>query len=114
MSLIWASRGRSWGFRFLRTAGIPDPLPVYETAFSGIEDMPQVWRRDGDTVALRLSDPHGRCDQAGRVIPHDFVVFGSLASKVHSIEDGHQEVWPLVADRFAEVWDKAERPAVDG
>ena len=114
MSLIWASRGRSWGFRFLRTAGIPDPIVAYETAFSGIEDLPQVWRRDGDTVALRFSDPQGRCDQAGRVIPHDFVVFGSLASKVHSIEDGQHEVWPLVADRFAEVWDKAELPAVDG
>lgn len=113
MRLIWASRGRSWGFRFLRTAGIPDPLPVYEIAFSGIEDMPQVWRRDGDMVALRLSDPHGRCDQSGRVIPHDFVLFGSLARKVHSIEDGHQEVWPLVADRFAEVWDKAELPTID-
>ena len=114
MSFIWASRGRSWGFRFLRTAGNPDPLPLYETAFSGVEDMPQVWRRNGDLVALRLSDPEGRCDQAGRVIPHDFVVFASLASRVHSTEDGHQEVWPLVADRFAEVWDKAELPAVDG
>lgn len=76
--------------------------------------MPEARRRDGDTVALRLSDPDGRCDQAGRVIPQDFVVFGSLAGKVHSIEDGLHEVWPLVADRFAEVWDKAELPAVDG
>lgn len=114
MSLIWASRGRSWGFRFLRKAGVPDPLTVYEAAFSGIEDLPQVWRRDGDTVALRLTDPLGRCDQAGRLIPHDFVVFGSVASKIHSIQDGHQKVWPLVADRYAEVWDKAELPAVDG
>ncbi|TFD19240.1 hypothetical protein [Cryobacterium sp. TMS1-13-1] len=114
MSLIWASRGRSWGFRFLRTAGLSDPLSVYETEFSGIEDMPQVWRRDGDTVALRLPDPHGRCDQSGRVIRHDFVVFGSLASKVNSIEDGTREVWPRVADRFDEVWDKAELPSVDG
>lgn len=114
MSLIWATRGRSWGFRFLRTAGIEDALPVYEVAFSGIEDVPEAWRRTGDTVALRLSDPDGRCDQAGRIIPHDFVVFGALASKVHSIEVGLYEVWPLVSDRFAEVWDKAEPPAVDG
>lgn len=28
-----------------------------------------------------------RRDQAGRVIPHDFVLFGSLASNVRSIED---------------------------
>ncbi|MET4639567.1 hypothetical protein [Mycetocola sp. 2940] len=114
MSIIWASRGRSWGFRFLRNAGTRDPLPIYETVFSGIEDMPQIWRRDGDTVALRLSDPQGRCDRAGRVILHDFVLFGDLASKVHSIEDGRQEVWPLVADRFAEIWNEAELPAIDG
>lgn len=114
MSLIWASRGRSWGFRFLRTAGKSDPLTGYEIAFAGIEDLPQVWRRDGDTVALRLSDPAGRRDQAGRVIPHDFVVFAPLASKVHSIEDGLQTVWPVVADRFAEIWDRAELPDTDG
>lgn len=48
------------------------------------------------------------------MIPHDFVVFASLASKVHSIEDGHLKIWPLVANRFAEIWDKAELPSADG
>ena len=114
MSLIWASRGRSWGFRFLRQAEIPDPLSVYEAAFSGLEDEKQVWRLVGDSGALRLSDPDGRCDQAGRIITHDFVVIGSLAHKVHSIDDGYREIWPLVADRFADIWDEAEPPEVDG
>ena len=32
---IWATRGRTWGFRFLRTAGRVDPLKLYEAAFRG-------------------------------------------------------------------------------
>jgi hypothetical protein len=114
VSLIWATRGRSWGFRFLRTAGISDPLLDYQTAFSGVADMPQVWRRDAATVALRFPDPLGRHDRAGRVIPHEFIVFEPLASKVQSVEDGVREIWPLVAERFAQTWDKAEPPAIDG
>lgn len=114
MSMIWATRGRQWGFRFLRAAGFSDPLPIYESAFSSVDDASQVMRRNNDVVVLRLSDPNGRRDQSGRVIPHEFVIFEPLASRVHSIDDALQEVWPLVADRFAEVWDKTEVPAIDG
>ena len=32
--LIWATRGRSWGFRFLLNAGLPDPLADYERSFA--------------------------------------------------------------------------------
>ena len=39
MSLIWATRGRTWGFRFLRDGGFPDPLPVYDLAFSRASRM---------------------------------------------------------------------------
>ena len=28
--LIWATRGRSWGFRFLLKGGLSDPLMAYE------------------------------------------------------------------------------------
>jgi hypothetical protein len=114
VSFIWATRGRSWGFRFLRTAGISDPLLDYEAAFAGIEDAPQAWRRDANRVALRFPDPLGRQDRAGRVISHQFVVFEPLADEVHSVEDGLREVWPLVASRFAQVWDKPDPPTVDG
>ena len=31
---IWATRGRTWGFRFLRRGGLEDPLGVYEATFS--------------------------------------------------------------------------------
>jgi hypothetical protein len=43
------------------------------------------------------------------VIPHEFVLSGDLADEVESVEDGLQQVWPLVARVYAGVWD-AERP----
>jgi hypothetical protein len=110
VSLIWATRGRSWGFRFLRSGGFEDPLTVYETAFSGVEDRSEACRRLAETatlpemVALRFPDPSGRRDQAGRVIPHDFVVLRPLADEVDSVEDGRQLIWPLVARDFERVW----------
>ena len=111
MSLIWATRGRAWGFRFLRSGGFADPLPVDETAVSGFRDKPEAWRRVAETVALpemvvlRIPDPSGRRDRAGRVIPHDFVVFRPLADDINSVDDGRRLVWPLVADEFTRVWE---------
>lgn len=116
MSIIWATRGRTWGFRFLRDGGFEDPLTVYETAFSGVEDEPQVWRRVAETaalpemVALRFPDPSDRRDQAGRVIPHDFVVLQPLAAEIDSVEEGRRLVWSLVADDFERVWELPKSP----
>lgn len=107
--LIWATRGRSWGFRFLLKGGLSDPLLVYERSFAGLVDEPTACHHAPGEVALRFPDPLGRRDAAGRVIPHEFVVFGALADEIESVADGLQEVWPLVADVYAEVWD-AERP----
>jgi hypothetical protein len=61
---IWATRGRTWGFRFLRSGGLEDPLGVYEDTFSQIGDQPKAWRRVADKVALRFPDPDGRRDAA--------------------------------------------------
>jgi hypothetical protein len=120
MSFIWATRGRTWGFRFLRDGGFEDPLPVYESAFSGVEDGLEAWRRVAKTatlpemVALRFPDPSGRRDQAGRVIPHDFVVLQPLAEEIHSVEDGRQLVWPLVADEFTQAWELSKPASPTG
>mgnify|MGYP006352996941 CR=1 FL=1 len=107
--LIWATRGRFWGFRFLLNGGLSDPLPAYERRFAGDDDKPATWRRAAGTVALRFPDPLGRRDASGRVIPHGFVVFGDLADEIESVEDGLTHIWPLVAEAYARVWD-AERP----
>ncbi len=107
--LIWATRGHSWGFRFLLKGGLSDPLPTYEQSFAGHDDKPAAWRRSAGTVAVRFPDPLGRRDASGRVIPHEFVVFGDLAEEIESVEDGRTHIWPLVAEAYARVWD-AERP----
>ncbi|GAB3318850.1 hypothetical protein GCM10027451_38080 [Geodermatophilus aquaeductus] len=118
MSLIWATRGRNWGFRFLRNDTSGDPLVFYDTAFSGVEDAPETCRRVGgagsqpEMVALRFPDPEGRRDRAGRVIPHDFVVFDALVGDVDSVEVGRQRIWPLVADEFARLWELPAPPSV--
>ncbi len=106
-SLIWATRGRTWGFRFLLDAGLSDPLPVYERAFGDLADAPTAWRRQDGQVALRIADPLGRRDSARRVIPHEFVIFGDLATAVDSVEDGLDEVWPLVSETYASIWESA-------
>lgn len=102
--LIWATRGHSWGFRFLLDAGFDDPLAEYERAFADVTDAPSTWATTGDRVALRFPDPQGRRDSAGRSIPHEFVLVGELAKQIHSVDDGLREVWPLVEDAFARTW----------
>lgn len=110
MRLIWATRGRTWGFQFLDRGGFDDPLPEYDIAFAGVEGKREACQRVGDRVALRFPDPLGRTDEAGRVIPHEFVVFPPLADQINSVEDGLQLVWnlPNVAERFEQVWDRRE------
>ncbi len=44
MKIIWATRGKTWGYKFLLDGQFADPLPVYERAFSGAEDEPEVFR----------------------------------------------------------------------
>ncbi len=109
--LIWATRGRHWGFRFLLDGGLSDPLPEYERIFEGLGDEPTVWRLAAGKGALRFPDPDGRRDAAGRVIPHDFVVSGDLASEIQSAEDGLQQIWPLLAEAYAQVWAAEVPPA---
>jgi hypothetical protein len=111
--LVWATRGRSWGFRFLLTAGLPDPLSVYERVVAPLGDDTTGWCRGAGAgaVAVRFLDPLGRRDAAGRVIPHDFVLFGDAAEGVASVDDGLQRVWPLVAEAYGRVWDADGPPS---
>lgn len=105
---IWATRGKAWGFRFLRTAFWQDPLEVYEAAFSGMGNALEGFQASAGVVAFRFPDPEKRCDAAGRVIPHEFVLFPPVAEGVKSLEEGFQLVWPLVKDDFSRVWDEPQ------
>ena len=112
-SLIWATRGRSWGFRFLLDGGFRDPLPSYESGFSGLEGLSEGWSRLGTNVALRIQDPQERRDSAGRVILHEFVVQAPLSKQVTSVDDGLRIIWPLVGGVFQQVWDEPNPPSAD-
>lgn len=104
---IWATRGKTWGFRFLRDGGVPDPLPVYEQVFGSVGGDAELCRAVGDRVAVRFPDPEGRTDRAGRVIPHEFVVFAPFAERITSVETAREVLWPLVVDEYARVWETA-------
>lgn len=114
MSLIWATRGKSWGFRFLRSGGSADPLIDYEDVFSGLDGQSYAFRRLGDRVALRFTDPEARQDAAGRPIPHEFVLTGETAKGMSSLEEAREKIWPLVADEYAKIWDQPSPPATRG
>lgn len=107
--IVWATRGRTWGFRFLLSGGLPDPFAEYERVFTDLKDEPTAWIRTGGRVGLRFPDPEGRRDAAGRVIPHEFVVRGRQAKRIYSLAVGQDWVWPLVAMAYQKVWD-ADRP----
>jgi hypothetical protein len=111
MRLIWATRGRTWGFRFLLNGGFDDPLVVRDEVFSGVEDQPEAWRRVGGKVALRFPDPLGRQDAAGRVIPHEFVVLKPEADRIDSLDAGRRLIWPRVAAEFERIWQLSEPSA---
>lgn len=112
-NLIWAACGKHWGYRFLLDGGYRDPLPHYERSFANVPDDGASTRRLGDEVALRLLDPLGRRDAAGRIITHDFVVMGPSAAQIDSVEDGLEKIWPLVEDAYAQVWDADRAPNTD-
>lgn len=109
--LIWATRGRQWGFRFLLDGGLRDPLLEYERLFADLGDAPTAYRRVGGRVAIRFPDPEGRLDAAGRVIPHEFILSGQVADGIHSEVEGLEQIWPLVASAYARVWDAEEPPS---
>ena len=94
-----------------RRRGAHRPSPSHAAAgVADLEDEPTTCHRAAGKVALRFRDPLGRRDASGRAIPHELVVFGDLADEIESVEDGLQQVWPLVAEAYAGVWDPSDHP----
>lgn len=114
MRFIWATRGLTWGFRFLRRGGFDDPLPQYSAAFADLEGVRQVCNRLGEATALRFDDPLGRTDRAGRIIPHEFVVFDNDAEAIDSLPAGIGLVWPLVEEEYARDYGLPEPRMIEG
>lgn len=110
MTFIWVARGRSWGFRLLRTGGTLNPLAVYESVFDSLDLEADSYRMVGARGALRLRDPEQRLDRSGRPITHDFVLLGVTATSVGSVEDGLRTVWPEVRDEYSRIWALPDPP----
>ncbi|KAB1663243.1 hypothetical protein [Pseudoclavibacter sp. CFCC 13611] len=104
MSFIWATRGYSWGFRFLSSGRYADPLPVYEGVFSSASADEEFFIRRSDIVGMRFLDPLGRKDRSGRVIPHEFVVDGQDAIGISTVGEGRETLWPRVSHHYEQVW----------
>ena len=110
MTFIWVARGRSWGFRLLRTGGTSNPLAVYESVFDSLDLEADSYRMVGARGALRLRDPEQRLDRSGRPITHDFVLLGDTATSVRSVEAGLRVVWPEVRDQYSRIWALPDAP----
>lgn len=86
-------------------AGLEDPRTEYLRRFAVVENVMPAYRRDGDVVVARFPDPLGRRDSAGRIIPHEFVVFSPTSNAISSVEDAMRELWPEVEGTFERIWD---------
>lgn len=109
--IIWSTRGRSWGHRFLRDGGSSDPLLDRDRAFEGTDDDGgEVLHYRSSTLALRFEDPEGRKDASGRPILHELIIDDPEAPRVSSLEEGIVEFWPLIAEEYGRVWDQPDPP----
>lgn len=105
MKMIWATRGRNWGFRFLKDGGYSDPLIPYEAAFANQMSEPHLWLPGDDSLAVRFPDPLQRTDSSGRVISHDFVLFTPDVTRFSKFEDARRAIWEEVATTYSDLWD---------
>lgn len=106
MSVIWTTRGRTWGFRFLRDGGHERPLEFYNQAFSEVDDELEVFHKGADSIAIRFADPLDRKDRSGRVIPHEFVLTSDDMKGISCLDDVRSIIWPAFSAEYSEIWDK--------
>lgn len=105
MRFLWATRGRRWGFRFLRDGGLADPLPVHLKALESLGGTREGLVRSDVGLALRFLDPLGREDHVGRQILHEFVIFEPKNLDVTTLDEARALVWPKVEEEYASLWD---------
>lgn len=111
--ILWSSRGKDWGFRILQHPNFEyEWLDVYKEVFANSKDDERFYKRTQvkigltkkeECVGIRFLDPELRCDSAGRIIPHEFIVFGqsSLALKDHT---DWVQLWPIISEKYAKLY----------
>lgn len=108
MTLIWLTRGKSWGFRFLRDGGFEDPLPEYERVFREVPDGSPAMASSRHVIGVRFPDPDRRQDAAGRLITHEVVIYPPFSDGITTVRDAVARVWPIISAEYAERWDRAD------
>lgn len=108
--ILWSSRGKDWGFRILQhpTTFECDWLDVHKAVFANSKDDEGFYERtqvrigliEKKCVGIRFLDPELRCDSAGRVIPHEFIVFGQSSLALEDNTDW-VHLWPIVSAKYA-------------
>jgi len=108
--ILWSSRGKDWGFRILQrpTTFECDWLDVHKEVFGNSKDDEGFYLRtqvrigliEKKCVGIRFLDPELRCDSAGRVIPHEFIVFGQSSLALEDNTDW-VHLWPVVSEDYA-------------
>src|SRR5690348_6077915 len=71
---------------------LSDPLPS-TSAYSGSWTMQQLRGGGAAERSRRALPTQWRGDASGRVIPHEFVVFGDLANDLASVENAVRLIW---------------------
>ena len=108
--ILWSSRGKDWGFRILQhpTTFECDWLDIHKAVFANSKDDEGFYERtqvrigliEKKCVGIRFLDPELRCDSAGRVIPHEFIVFGQSSLALEDNTDW-VHLWPVVSEDYA-------------
>lgn len=109
-SLIHVSRGKNRGFTFLAEGGTKTYLAAYDkfnlSSESGKEFL--IRAKDGSgELGVRIQDPLGRRDFAGRSIPHDIVIPASMAEGINSVDDVKSKIWPLLKDTYSAFYEES-------
>jgi hypothetical protein len=109
--IIFNSRGKNLGHRFLMDGGIG-----FEGGFSqmvksgGTESNIDDFTRFGDNlekVRSSFLDPEGRTDRAGRAIMHDLVIPAGLSKDINSVEDVKKKIWPMVSEAYDKFYEES-------
>lgn len=109
VGIVHSARTKRKGFTFPQRGGLSDPFTEWSNAgFTSDGDSRNVFRRYGsrlEKVAAEFDDPHGRLDQAGRLITHTVMLPEGMAKNVHTLEDVVNVAWPLIKDKFDAMYD---------
>jgi hypothetical protein len=112
--ILWSTRGLDWGFSLVLVPKLKcqDWLRVRDAIFGGSSNDGDFFKRDSiglcgsreEYAAVRFLDPKGRKDRAGRVIPHEFVIFGPSSNPFNDGATLKEAAWKQAESCYKEIF----------